>query len=413
MTERRRLLVVTSTYPRWINDTQPGFVHELSRRLVDGFDVTVIAPHTPGARRREVLDDVEIIRFRYAPDRLERLAYDGGILVNLRRRAWTWALVLPFFLSMYFACQREANRNDYSLIHAHWLFPQGLVAVLVRVFSRRRIRILSTSHGGDLFGLRGMIGGILKRHVLEQSDAITVVSGAMRSAALRLAPGLRDIHVLPMGIDLQERFVPHDGVQRRNNHLLFVGRLVEKKGLPVLLEAFARLLKDDYTVRLDIVGDGPEKPALEAQIQQLNLEDHVRLVGSLTQERLPDYLRRATFLVMPSIEARGGDQEGFGLVQVEAMGCGCPVISSDLPGIRDVITDGETGVLVPPNDVSTLHRAMRDLLRDRPRRERLANTAMAHARERFDWVKIAADYRRLLESLDDRERSSTSRKSAS
>ena len=91
--KRLRLLVLASTYPRWQNETEPGFVHELSRRLADQFDVRVVGTHAPGALRDETMDDVEVRRFRYAPVRLQTLVSDGGIVSNLKRQPWKWLLV--------------------------------------------------------------------------------------------------------------------------------------------------------------------------------------------------------------------------------------------------------------------------------------------------------------------------------
>src|ERR1700735_2418201 len=96
---RSTLLVLASTYPRWRGDPEPGFVHELAKRLTDQFHVIAIVPAAPGAAAREILDDVEVIRYRYAPHRFETLVNDGGIVTNLRRHRWKVLLVPPFVLA--------------------------------------------------------------------------------------------------------------------------------------------------------------------------------------------------------------------------------------------------------------------------------------------------------------------------
>lgn len=406
--DRARLLVLASTYPRWRGDTEPGFVHELSRRLATAFEVTVIAPHYPGAKREETLDAVRVIRFRYAPQALERLAYDGGILANLRTRPWTCLLVPIFIASQILTCTRFLRKCSPDVIHAHWIVPQALIAVLARGLRRTSTPILATAHGGDLFGLRGRAGRLLKSYALRRVDRLSVVSTAMRPFAEQAGIAAKKIAVLPMGVDVAHRFTPTTDVMREERKLLFVGRLVEKKGVSVLLNAFARLREDLPGVRLDIVGEGPERAALEKQLTRLNLVNEVRLLGALPQEQLPEQLRRATALIMPSIEARSGDQEGFGLVQVEAMGCGCPVISSDLPAVRDVIEHGRTGILVPPHDVDALSGAIRELLTQPAFRTRLATTARQFVCERFDWDKIAEAYIGQINYLIEPERSTSS-----
>lgn len=408
--ERPRLLVLSSTYPRWKGDTEPGFVHELSRRLATTFDVTVLTPHTPGSRRREILDGVDVIRFRYAPERFQRLAYGGGILHNLRRRPWTWLLVLPFLVAMFLACRRELRRHPVAAVHAHWLLPQGLVAVLARSFGGQRANVVCTSHGGDLFAMNGKAAVALKRFVLRRADRTTVVSEVMRDMVHGIEPDA-DVHILPMGTDLESIFTPPPSPVERSG-IVFVGRLVEKKGVRFLVEAFDLLRRNGYSGQLRIIGDGPERPALEAQVRRLGLEASVAFPGALSPLAVRDHLRRARFLVMPSVRAGGGDQEGFGLVQVEAMGCGCPVISSDLPAVRDVIRDGETGLLVPPGNPDALCSAMQRVLDSEPLGERLARTARAHALEHFDWKTIADRYRTLLSAPPRQARSPASRNRA-
>src|SRR5689334_22160597 len=94
-----RLLVLATTYPRWPGDPEPGFVHELSKRLADRFRVVALVPHAPGAKRRECMDGVEVVRYRYAPQRMETLVNDGGIVANLRRAKWKLLLVPGFVLA--------------------------------------------------------------------------------------------------------------------------------------------------------------------------------------------------------------------------------------------------------------------------------------------------------------------------
>lgn len=374
-------------------------MHELAKRLTSRFEVTVLAPHAAGSLARETIDGINIQRFRYAPASLEKLAYEGGILPNLRRRPWTYLLIPAFLLAMLIACRRELRSRHYAAIHAHWIVPQGLIAIVARNASRTRVPLLSTSHGGDLFGLRSRLGRWLKRRALLGSDRVTVVSEAMRAEALAIQPRSCPVDVIPMGVDLQTRFTPDASVKRDERLVLFVGRLVEKKGCAVLLRAFTLLHAKDPQVRLRIIGEGPEKASLQQTAATAGLHDAVEFVGSLPQEQLPSQLRRATVFVMPSIQAANGDQEGLGLVQVEAMGCACPVIASALPAVRDVIVDGWNGLLVPPTDSHALATAIERLLADPALRERLASNALEHARDKFDWERISNRYGELLLSL--------------
>jgi glycosyltransferase involved in cell wall biosynthesis len=256
-----RLLVLASTYPRWVGDHEPGFVHELCRRLVDRFDVVVLTPGAPLAKSSEEMDGVLVSRFRYAPKAMETLVSDGGMVANLRRHPWKWLLVPGFLLGMLFATIRQVRRGKFHAVHAHWLIPQGLVAALARVAGNPRPPLLVTVHGGDLYAFRSKPFRWVKKEVARRAAAITVVGTAMQDAVGKLAGGRVPVLVEPMGVAFSA-FRPAPEVSRSQAELLFVGRLVEKKGLRYLLDALPAIASAVQDVRLTIVGFGPEEAEL-------------------------------------------------------------------------------------------------------------------------------------------------------
>jgi glycosyltransferase involved in cell wall biosynthesis len=173
---------------------------------------------------------------------------------------------------------------------------------------------------------------------------------------------------------------------------------VEKKGLRYLLEAFAILQRSRSDLTLTIAGDGPLMEKIRNQVSILGQEGNVDLLGGVRQRDLPELYRRATLAVFPFVIATDGDQEGFGLVIAEAMGCGCPVIASDLPAIRQSIEPGVTGILAPPGDPEALANALRQCLDDVGLRSRLATSALDSVRKQFDWPSIAAKYAQVIGS---------------
>jgi len=389
---RTTVLVTASTYPRWRGDPEPGFVHELARRLTDRFEVVAVVPHAAGAAVDEVLDGVQVLRYRYAPARWETLVNHGGILANLRRAPWKWLLLPSFLLAQWWALRRALRRFRPQVVHAHWLLPQGVVAVC----AARRMPVLATSHGADLFGLRGRAFGRLRQWVIGRVAALSVVSRAMEQRAHAEVPQAQ-VCVLPMGVDCQQRFCPGPEA-RSEDALLFVGRLVEKKGLRHLIEALPIVLSVRPRASLDIIGFGPEQAKLEQLVAELNLQERVRFLGALPQEQLPSYYRKASLFVAPFVEAGSGDQEGLGLVVAEAMACGCPVVVGDVAGVRDLVGD-DTGVIVSAADHEALASGVVELLADTVRREQLAIRGRAHVLRYFDWPAVADGYARLLQLL--------------
>jgi len=399
---RPRLLVLASTFPRWEGDTEPRFVESLSYELTESFDVVVLVPHCKGAFQRETFASngrsIEVRRFRYCPAALETLAYEGGMLFRVRRNPLR-LLVLPFFLlAQAVAAYRLHREYNFGAVHAHWIVPQGFIAVILRVLTRRFPPVLVTSHGGDLYALRGPVFARLKRWVLTRADAVTVVSHAMRDYCKEhdLAP--KKIIVQSMGVDLDEVFTPGDAANTRDG-LIFVGRLVEKKGVEYLIEAMAILRPKYPQLKLTIVGDGPLRESLIALAQTRGVSGRVRFLGSVRNEDVPGYLRTAAIFVMPSVVAESGDQEGLGLVAVEAQGCGCAVVASDLPAVRDTVVDGQTGLMARPADAADLADKIRVLLDDNALRNSLAESGRRHAMENFNWTAVGSVYTRIIRDL--------------
>jgi len=405
-----KILVLTSTYPRWEKDWEPRFVFDLCRRLTKDFEVHVLAPHFPGSALQEVMDGTRVTRYRYFFwEGGQTITYDGGILNRLRKNPFRYGLV-PFLLFFQIvAARRLMSKHDFSAVHAHWVIPQGLVAIIAQ-WGRPKIPILCTSHGGDLFGLGGKLFMKLKRWVMTRLRCVTVVSEPMRREANRLAPHT-PARVIPMGTDLKTHFYPN-GSERSSNTILFVGRLVDKKGVPQLLEAFVKVKKKHAYTQLLIAGWGPEERSLRKQVEAMDREqmgegnilskkkeslgESIHFLGAVPHPDLPSLYRKATVTVVPSVVAENGDQEGFGLVIVEALGCGSPVVASNLPAIRDILQDGVTGLLATPGDVGHLAAHICRLLENKDERASLGRKGREHVAARFDWEAIAESYKNLL-----------------
>jgi glycosyltransferase involved in cell wall biosynthesis len=389
------ILVLASTYPRWRDDPEPAFVHELCRRLVGRFDIVALVPDAPGADPSGTLDGVEVRRYRYAPRNWQRLVNNGGIATNLRRSAWKWLLVPGFLLAQYLAARKLVRTRAIDALHAHWLLPQGLIA------SSLGIPFLVTSHGGDLFGLRGRWSNRLKLRVARSAAAMTVVSTAMADEARRLGLSPPAMTVLPMGVDLRERFVPAGDVSRARDELLFVGRLVPKKGLLHLLDALPAVIAKHPSTRLTIVGFGPEEGALRAQAKRLRIDDRIDFAGAVEQRHLPDFFRRAALFVAPFVRDASGDQEGLPVVLMEAIGCGCPIVVGDVAGVDDLLGEMKSQVCVDPRNTAQLADAIIAALDDPGGLAHRTRAIRDRAVARVDWQHVAHAYGDLLQHVLD------------
>lgn len=390
------VLVLTSTFPRWRRDTTPAFVEELSRGLAGNWHLTVLAPHAPGARKQERSGKIAIRRFAYfKPESIQRLCYKGGILPNLKASLLA-KIQLPFLILAEFLVSLSlARKENVSLIHAHWLLPQGIVGSwLKRLLG---VPLLVTIHGSDLFPLNNMLYRTAQSTVVKTADHITVNSEATKKELLSRFPwAAGKVSVVPMGIDT-DLFRPSR--ERRNpNTLLFVGRLSEQKGLQYLLQAMPSIISAFPRARLEIVGEGPYREALVRLVESLELSGHVEFLGSLPHAALPSKYRKAAVVVQPSLSGKSGT-EAFGLTIVESMACGCPVISTRVGGIPSLISHGKTGILVNEKNPRALGRAVNDLLGHGRKAQKLGKSAASSVKRRYDWRVIHQEFLKIYEAV--------------
>lgn len=392
---------MTSTFPRWEGDTEPPFVRNLCLELSSKYSVTVLAPHFPGANVLENDEGLTVRRFRYCYTPWQQLSYQGGILENLKNRKWTLFLVPLFLVSLFFAIFRLLRGQTFSLIHAHWLIPQGLAVIVAKKILRVPTPVVVTSHGGDLFALKSAIFRGLKTRIMKDAQRVAVVSQKMREICIDLGVSENHVDVISMGVDTQDTFRPSSDDRREAQRVLFVGRLAEKKGVQYAIEAVARLTPAHPSLRLIVVGDGPERVELERRTRELGIDQVVDFLGSVENQRLPSIYQSCEIFLLPSVIAASGDQEGLPVTGLEAMACECAVVAFDLPATRELIQDGVSGFLVESRSADELVDRIDRLLRDSALSRRLGQTARDTVVDRYSWQSIGERYSQLFNSLID------------
>lgn len=402
---RARVLFLTSNFPRWLGDSTTPFVLHLASDLRTlGWDVHVLAPHAPGATRNEELAGVPVHRFRYLiPSSAQTVCYGGGALVNVRRSSSTMAKVPALVAAEWAATIRDAASSD--LVHAHWLVPQGAVAACSCPLLRRPW--IATVHGGDAFALRHPAVERIKRGVLRRAHAVTVNGSATAAAVGRLASSVDPV-TIPMGVAVTTPSADAVSDARRlyapegRPLVVFVGRVVEEKGVFDLVAA-ADLLRDTLPeASVLIVGDGQDRNTLERIVRERRLSEMVRFAGWQEASVVRAIYAIADVVVVPSRTGPDGWMEAQGLSVIEAMTAGRPVVASAHGGIVDAVTDEETGILVPEADPAALADAIRRVLTDGALARRIAAEAQRFAIARYDRKEIAAKFSELYERVLDR-----------
>ena len=385
-----RILHVVTAFPRFPNDIiSPWLVEMLKRLRAAGHDVEVFAPAYRGGGNRE-FEGIPIHRFRYFPARWEDMTHDQATLDRLRRSPRYKIMPLFYVLGGVWAAWRLCRRRRYDVVHVHWPLPHALFG-----WAARRAcgaRMVTSWYGVELRWVKSSLPW-LKRFLvwaLRASDQVVAISSATAREIAKLVPV--SVRVIPYTVGFSEA-APGSSLPRAGDSfvILFVGSLVERKGVRYLIDALP-LLPTHLHAKLVIIGDGAERTPLEAQVRERGLEHRVQLRGRVAEQELRRAYAAASVLVLPAIVDARGDTEGLGVVLLEAMSYGVPVIGSDLGGITDIVVDGKTGLLVPPQDSAALAAALERLATDRDLARRLGEAGGSHVRRHFSWPAIIAQW---------------------
>ena len=403
-----RVLCVSSNFPRWSGDSTTPFVLHLAQDLQSlGSEVHVLAPHALQAARSEIIAGVRVERFRYLwPTRQQTVCYQGGALINLRKHPVNWLKLPPLVAAETLAIARTLRAGHYDLIHSHWILPQGFAALLAR--RAKHVPEVLTVHGGDIFGLEGPLMAQFKRAALHGADAVTVNSSATEAAVKAIGASVRRLARIPMGVSVQPLDARQAALAERLRHehrdgegplLVFIGRIVEEKGVEDLLRAVQLLAEHTPGRSALIVGEGQDRANMEQLAETLGVGDITHFTGWVDSADIPAYLRAADVFVGPSRTAANGWIEAQGLTFIEAMAAETPVVATRIGGVVDAVRDGETGLLVDERAPEQIASAVRRLWEDEELRSRLTNNAYTAAIQRFSRRSSAEAFSALFADL--------------
>ncbi len=385
-----RILHVVTAFPRYEGDVIAPWLVELLQRLkAAGHDVEVFCSAYRGGGGREYAG-IPVLRFRYFPARWEDLTHDEAAPDRMRR-SWRYAVMPAFYVAGgMLAIWRLGRRRRYDVVHVHWPMPHAVFGAIARATCGARL--VTLWYGVELRWVQASLPWLrwLVRWALKTSDQVVAISSYTASEIGRVSNV--PVRVIPYTVGIPDA-PPPAPVARHDDgfRILFVGRLVERKGVAQLIEA-VRQLSPALEARLDVIGDGPERSRLEALVREGGLGERVALRGRVSAEELRAAYEAADVLALPSILDSRSDTEGLGVVLLEAMSYGVPVIGSRVGGIPDIIVDGETGLLVPPGDATVLARTLERLATDAQLRARLGRAGREHVREHFSWDRIVAQW---------------------
>lgn len=263
--------------------------------------------------------------------------------------------------------------KDFDVLHAHYIFPQGFLGVLLKKVKKKPL--ILTVHGSDVnIFAKTRLGWAISRYIIRNSDIVVAVSKYLKDELISLGGDEKKIRVVYGGVESRQAPAV---LRHRGRTLLYVGSLIRQKGLDILIDAVRILSRDEKELELIVVGDGPERQKLE-KIKKTHGLDNIRFEGF--QENLEPYFQKADVFILPS------RQEGFGLVLLEAMSHGLPVIASGVGGIPEIVENNKNGFLFNRDNPEDLAEKIKYLL-DSGNYGELSQFAIATAK-RFSWSEF-------------------------
>jgi colanic acid/amylovoran biosynthesis glycosyltransferase len=297
------------------------------------------------------------------------------------------------FLQASYVAER-ARRAGVTHLHAH--FANHPTSVAQQAGAILGVPFSFTAHAFDIY--RDVDTRTLAEKLRSARFTVTVSRYNVDVLRSYVPDQAGRIELVRNGIDM-DRFQPPASTPDGVFSMLAVARLVEKKGLALLIEACRNLRDRGLDFRCEIVGKGAQKVVLDRMIREWDLRDRVTLAGPLPQQEIVQRYHAAHVLVLPCVIGRDGNRDGLPVSIVEALACGLPVISTDVTGIPEVVIDEQNGLVVPSGNVDQLAAAIERLMRDPALLARLRNGARPSVQVEFDETRTAARLHELLQEV--------------
>jgi glycosyltransferase involved in cell wall biosynthesis len=379
-----RLLLINNEFPP-IGGGGSTVTKYAVRYLVEwGHEVTLITSAFRGLPRRETIDGATVLR-----------------IPTVRRYkdfCAAWELI-PFGLSALWFCLWFVPRYKPDLIHAYFALPAGWVARIIHALYGTPYLVYfggSDMPGANPSRYKQIYPFItaLTRWVWRAAPVSTVCSQGLLELGRHHDPGY-DFRLVPNGVELA-RFVPVERAANPKVKILFIGRLIPRKGFQYVVRALPQIQElTDIPFEVEVVGTGVMRKHLDELAEKLGVSHLLKYVGTVPYEKLHESYQGADIFVLTS------ESEGMPAVILEAMACGLPIVTTDVPGNREIVRDGENGFLVRVGDTETLAKKLAHLVSSEDLRKQLGRRSRQHIRP-YEWREIVKRYETIMQEVVDR-----------
>jgi len=399
--KENKILVYSLTTSYAESSKASSHVHILNKEFINlGMKVKTITPHQKGSFCNETLNGVDILRFKYLPEKFE---IGSAPIAEVSKSKKGILKIVLMSIAFFFVTFAECVKKKPDILHGHWAFPGGFTAVILSKIFRSQSVI--TIHGGEITLLRKFI--LLKKiviNILNRSPVIFANSTYTKDRLIRL--GIKEEKIIinkvsPNFVEpiLDDNFlnnIKSKIIPRPEKIILFIGRLVEAKGVEYLIRAL--LFTQSKNIHLIVAGDGMLLDELKKLTQTLDLKNNVTFFGWANKENIGKLYAISDLFVCPSIDTLEENAEGLGLVIPEAMNAKLPVIATAVGGIVDTVKNEKNGLLVNQKDPKSIALAIDKIMSDKVLETRLIENSKYTVTE-FSPSMIAKKYFDVFYSL--------------
>ncbi|MBI2105578.1 glycosyltransferase [Candidatus Woesearchaeota archaeon] len=386
-----KIVILTTSFPGYEGHLQSPFIYKLAKSLSKENKVKVICPYYgKPSKKKEQIGNMEVYRFQYAPIRLQKLTAEGGIPSSLKE-SFIAKLNMPFFLVSFLIKSINKSR-ECDIIHAQWALS-GLIGIIVKKIWYKPL-IITTRGAAVNDAMKSKTMKKILLYIFNNTDFITPNNESHIEIIKQLGISEDKLSVVPNGVDI-ELFKPRnkEKIRRELNLpndkkiILFVGWLIERKGVKYFLEAASRMIKENENTLFLIVGSGILEKELKKYAAELELDNYVKFLGAKNSEEIPYWMNASDIFILPSLS------EGRPNVVAEAVSSGLPVIATRVNGTPELIDDGKTGFLIPVKDSYAIYEKLKIILENEKLMIELGKNARKFIlKNGYTWDKCASQY---------------------
>ncbi len=379
-----KILVISSSYPRFHNDQLGFFIHDLNKKLSGYHQIFVLVPYKDGSSFEEEFDGIKIFRFKQFPFANIGLGNpEFGILESIKKNPFRLFILFSYLFYLIKSVRNLIKNYNIDIIHYHWIIPSGMIHLLVK-WKNEKLKSIVTIHGSDYWVFNNKFSRRIKFFFLRQFDAIVCVSEAMSKDMFIHKLNKKNV-VIPMGINTRNFIIQPKLNESNTIDILFVGKANKAKGFDILINSINILRNLYHKIKLVAITQSIDADLMN-NLEEQFIFDFTTLTGRISNNETIDYYNNCDIFILPSLS------EGWPVVVMEALSCGCICIVTDIPAFEEYKDQYEFLHVVEKANPKALADKIMQIYNNYDYYKQFKIEAREFAVNNFDWKIIATKY---------------------